>query len=167
MNMKNKKILKQLAKMGDVVFIRKDGSRLILNDEGKVPLQTQADAVLYYIERLDNDMLKLILDEDYLVKEFDKKTFINNIANAFDKFLETGNTFLNRYEGKCTSGVCTNSNCIGFSFIGNKTHDFMDLIVKTENDKVIEIFECNQFENENIDLLKNHKVTIDSEAFPF
>jgi hypothetical protein len=167
MNTKQQEILKQLAKIGDVIFIRTDGSRLIINDEGKVPLQTQADAVLYYIERLDNDMLKLILDTDYVNKEFDKKAFINNIANAFVKFSETGNTFLNRYEGKCTSGVCTNSNCTGFSFVGNKTHDFMDLIVKTENDKVIEIFECNQFENENNDLLKNHKVTIDSEAFPF
>ena len=97
MNSEQQKIIQQLTLLGDVVFIRKDGSRLIINDEGKVPLQTQADAVLYYIERLDNDMLKLILDEDYLDKEFDKKTFINNIANAFDKFLETGNTFLNRY----------------------------------------------------------------------
>ena len=162
MNTKQQEILKQLAKIGDVIFIRTDGSRLIINEEGKVPLQTQADAVLYYIERLDNDMLKLILDTDYVNKEFDKKAFINNIANAFDKFLETGNTFLNRYEGKCNSDICSNTNCVGYSFVGNKTNDYIDLIVEIKNDKVIDIYECNQFENVDKDFFKNQKITIDS-----
>ena len=49
--------------MGDVVFIRRDGSRLIINEEGNIPLQTQLDAVLYFLERLDSNMLELILKE--------------------------------------------------------------------------------------------------------
>jgi len=164
MNTKQQVMLKQLTKIGDVIFIRKNGSRLIINEMGKVPLQTQADAVLYFIERLDIDMLKLILDQDYLDKEFDKKTFINNIANACDKFSETGNAFLNRYEGKCNSDICSNTNCVGYSFVGNKTHDYIDLIMEIKNDKVMDIYECNQFENENKDFLKNKKIIIDSTA---
>lgn len=48
MHTKYQTILKQLALMGDVIFIRKDGSRLILNEEGNIPLQTQIDAVLFF-----------------------------------------------------------------------------------------------------------------------
>lgn len=154
-------ILKQLAKMGDVIFVRNDGSRLILNDGGNIPLQTHADAVLYFMERLDSNMLQLILDEGQLDQEFDKKTFINKIEDAFEEFLKSGNTFLNRYEGKCTSGVCTNTNCIGFSFVGNKTNDYMDFILEIINDKVRGIYECSLFENNDKDFYKNKKISID------
>jgi hypothetical protein len=66
-------ILHQLAQMGDVVFVKKDGSRLILNEDGNIPLQTHEDAILYFLERLDSNMIQLILDKKHLSKEFIKK----------------------------------------------------------------------------------------------
>jgi hypothetical protein len=167
MHTKHQTILKQLALIGDVVFVGKDGSRLILNEEGNIPLQTQVDAVLYFLERLDSDMLELILEEQKVSKEFDKKAFINDIADAFDDLSKKGNTFLNRYEGKCISGVCSKTDCIGFSFVGNKTNDFIDLIIEVKNDKVLDIYECSQFENENKAFFKNQKIIIDSTTNPF
>lgn len=147
-------ILHQLAQMGDVVFVKNDGSRLILNEDGNIPLQTHEDAILYFLERLDSNMIQLILDKKHLSKEFDKKAFIYKITDAFEQFSKRGNTFLNRFEGKCTSGVCTNTNCIGFTFVGNKTNHYMDLILEIKENKVIDIYECSQFENENLLLSK-------------
>ena len=154
-------ILKELAQMGDVVFVRQDGSREILNDAGKVSLQTQEDAILYFIERLDSNMLELILNDDHLSQEFDKRTFLKKLANVFGEFSKRGNTFLNRFEGRCMNCVYSNPNCKGFSFIGNKSNDFMDLILETKGDKVIDIYECSQFCTDSNELLRNHKISMD------
>lgn len=40
MNSKQQNILIQLSKMGEVVFVKKDGSRILLNEEGSIPLAT-------------------------------------------------------------------------------------------------------------------------------
>lgn len=167
MEIEQKKLLKQLSQMGDVVVIRKDGSRLLLNDEGNIPLKTQADAVLYFLERLDSDMLKLILDEKQLYQEYDKQTFIKKLAYAFEEFSKRGNTFLNRFEGNCTSGVCTNTNCKGFSFVGNKSNDYFDLIIESQDGVVLDIYECLSFKCENQDIQKSEYIGLDKSDYPF
>jgi hypothetical protein len=166
MTPEQQKIIQQLAQMGEVVYVKKDGSRIVLNEEGNVSLKTQADAVLYFIQNLDNDMLNLVLDENRQYQDYDKHTFIKKLSYAFDIFYKRGNTYLNRYEGKCNSGVCTNSNCIGFSFVGNKTNDYMDLILEIKNDRVLDIYECSKFENDGFELTKKKKITLDNEL-PF
>lgn len=154
-------ILKELAQMGDVVFVRQDGRREILNDVGKTSLQTQEDAVLYFIERLDTNMLEIILNDDQMSQEIDKRTFLKKIANVFDEFSNRGNTFLNRFEGRCMNCVYSNPNCKGFSFVGNKSNDFIDLIIESEDYKVIDIYECSQFCTDSNELFRNHKISMD------
>lgn len=75
MTPEKKDILKRLAQMGDVVYVKEDGSRIALNEKGKIPLQTQAEAVLYFFQRLDIDMLKLLLDDANTYQNFEKKNF--------------------------------------------------------------------------------------------
>ena len=60
--------------MGDVVYVKEDGNRIILNEEGKIPLKTNADAVFYFLERMDCNMLNLILDKNLPYQDYDKKT---------------------------------------------------------------------------------------------
>jgi hypothetical protein len=43
----------------------------------------------------------------------------------------------------------------------------MDLIIEIKDDKVIDIYECIDFQNENDTLLKMGKITIDSQDIPF
>jgi hypothetical protein len=160
-------ILKLLAQMGEVVYVKKDGSRVLLNEEGKVPLQTNADAVFYFLERLDSNMLNLILDKNLPYQDYEKKVFVKKLSYAFDELLSRGNTYLNRFEGKCTSNICTNVNCQGFSFVGNSSQDYMDLILEIKNNKVTDIFECSTFINSNTDILKKEKIYIDSLEAPF
>lgn len=162
-----KKTLKQLSQMGDVVYVKEDGSRIILNEEGKIPLKTNADAVFYFLERMDSNMLNLILDKNLPNQDYDKKLFVKKLSYAFDEFLSRGNTHLNRFEGKCTSKICTNANCQGFSFVGNSTQDYMDLILEIKNNKVTDIYECSKFVNSEADLIKNEKICIDTLEDPF
>lgn len=167
MNLDQKKILNKLSQMGDVVYVKEDGSRIILNEEGKVPLQTNADAVFYFLERLDSAMLKLVLDDAHTYQDYEKKVFVKKLSYAFDELLSRGNTYLNRFEGNCTSNVCTNVHCQGFSFVGNSSQDYMDLILEIKNNKVTDIYECSKFVNSETDLIKNEKICIDTLEEPF
>lgn len=167
MKHKQQNLINKLSKMGDVVYIKEDGSRIILNEEGKVPLQTNADAVFYFLERLDSNMLNLILDKNLPYQDYEKKVFVKKLSYAFDELLSRGNTYLNRFEGNCTSNVCTNVHCQGFSFVGNSSQDYMDLILEIKNNKVTDIYECSKFVNSETDLIKNEKICIDTLEEPF
>ena len=167
MDAKKKELLKQLAELGDVILVQKDGKRIKLNDDAEISLASQLDAVLYFMQRMDEDMLKLILEDCYTYQDLDKRTFLKKLTNVFDAFEEEGNTFLNIYEGKCNSDACSNKNCKGFSFVGNQSNDYMDLIIEIREDKVFDIYECYDFINENDTILKKSKITIDSQDIPF
>ena len=167
MDSEKKILLKQLAELGDVILIQDDGRRIRLNDDAEISLASQLDAVLYFMQRLDSGMLKLILEDYYNYQDYDKKTFLRKLSYVFDEFHDKGNTYLNVFEGKCNSSVCTNLNCEGFSFVGNKTNHYMDLIIQIKESKVSDIYECYDFQNENDTILKKGKITIDSQDIPF
>lgn len=160
MNAEQKELLKQLATMGDVILIQENGKRINLNGQAEISLQSQFDAVIYFLQRLDTTMLESILD-DYTFQDLDKRTFLKKLTNVFDALEEEGNSFLNIYEGKCNSAACSNKNCKGFSFVGNQSNDYMDLIIEIREDKVFDIYECYDFINENDTFLKKNKISID------
>ena len=60
MNREQKQLLQQLAQMGEVILIT-NGNRVHLNENGTVALQTQVDAVLYFLQRLDIAMVSSVL----------------------------------------------------------------------------------------------------------
>jgi len=164
--MENNKLSKE-GKTTQKIVIEMEESVHKQNQENKIKLKTQVDAVLFFIQKLDSSMLQLVLDKNFTYQDYDLKTFIKKISHVFDVFLERENTFLNIYEGSCTSNVCCKSNCKGFSFIGNKTNDYMDLIIQIENEKVLDIYECYKFLNQKSMILKREKITIDSIEEPF
>jgi hypothetical protein len=167
MTPEQKDIMQQLAQMGDVVYVQQDGSRIVLNEKGSIPLESQADAVLYFFQRMDISMLMLVLDDAHTYQDYEKKVFLKKLDYAFDELLSRGNTYLNRFEGNCTSNVCTNVNCQGFSFVGNSSQDYMDLILEIKNNKVTDIYECSKFINSDTDILKKENICIDTLEEPF
>jgi hypothetical protein len=166
MTPEQKDIMQQLAQMGDVVYVKQDGSRIVLNEKGSIPLESQADAVLYFFQRMDISMLKLVLDDAHTYQDYEKKVFLKKLDYAFDDLLQAGNTYLNRYEGFCNSEEC-NFKCKGYSFVGNVTNDYMDLILEIKNNKVTDIYECSKFVNSETDILKKENICIDTLEEPF
>lgn len=160
-----KDIMKQLAQMGDVVYVKHDGRRIGINDRGKIPLQTQAEAVLYFFQRMDIDMLKLLLDNENTYQDFKKKDFLNKLDLAFDNLLQVGNTYLNTYEGICNSETC-NFKCKGYSFVGNVTNDYMDFIFDIRDNRVFDMYECSQFKCDSPPNQVKRHISIDNEL-PF
>ncbi len=160
------KLIKELAQMGEVVLVKPDGSRITLNSKGNIPLQSQVEAVIYCLQRMDVDFLKLILDDGLTYLGMDMPTFIKKIALTFDEFLNNGDTFLNTFEGRCGSTTCSNAGCSGFSFMGNKTNNYINLLLESKDGRITDITECYSFEIDDIKLSKNEQIFIDLE-FPF
>ncbi len=152
--------------MGDVVYVKQDGSRIGINDKGKISLQTQAETVLYFFQRMDIDMLYLLLDNSKTYQDFKKKDFLNKLDLAFDNLLQEGNTYLNAYKGICNSETC-NFKCKGYSFVGNVTNDYMDFIFDIRDNHVFDIYECSKYICESPPFQLKRKISIDDFEFPF
>lgn len=161
MNQQQKKLLKQLAQIGEIILIQEGNKRIKLNEKGEVSLKSHFEAIVYFFQRLDTNMLALILEDSCTYQDYDKKTFLKKLSLVFEELTSKGNTFLNVYQGKCNSSVCTNINCTGFSFLGNMTNDYMDLILEVEDGRVIDIYECHDFKMEDDTIQKNYKMTFE------
>ena len=165
MNTKQKELLKQLAQMGEVILIS-NGNRVHLNENGTVALKTQVDAVLYFLQRLDIDMVSSVLEDNRTYQNFAKPLFIKKLEDALDEFIEAGDTYLNRYKGSCNSKRC-NYKCKGYSFVGNNSANYFDLIIDVKDGVVNDIYECFSFKCEDEGIHKNEYIVVDKSDVPF
>jgi hypothetical protein len=165
MNAEQKELIKQLAKMGEVVLIT-NGNRVHLNENGTVSLKTQIDSVLYFLQRLDIDMVSSVLEDNCTYQNFAKPLFIKKLEDAIDEFMEAGDTYLNRYKGSCNSKSC-NYKCKGYSFVGNNSGNYFDLIIDVKDGVVNDIYECFSFKCEDEGILKNEYIVLDKSDDPF
>lgn len=165
MDPEKQKLLCQLSEMGDVVLIT-NGNRFNLNENGTIALKTQVEAILYFLQRLDIDMISSVLEDTRTYQDFAKPLFIKKLDNALDKFIEAGDTYLNRYKGSCDSKSC-NYKCKGYSFIGNNSGNYFDLIIEVKDELVNDIYECLSFKCEDEGIHKNENILIDKSDYPF
>jgi hypothetical protein len=102
---------------------------------------TQKDAVEYFISRMDIYALDKILEyREY--SDVDKPFFLEKLNIVFDTFKERGNVRLITTNGVCKG--CQHGH-IGVAFIGDNDDTYLELMILSENDKVTDIFECNNF----------------------
>lgn len=165
MTSKEKKLLLELAQLGDICY-SENNKKYIITTEEKSPLTTQADAVLYFFEKLDISMVNSLLDENFSYQHFSKRNYISKLDDAFNEFLDAGDTYLKRQSGLCNSKSC-NFNCKGYSFIGNNSNNYFDLIFDIKDGIVQDIYECSNFKCDENNLKKNIMIEIDKSNLPF
>jgi hypothetical protein len=165
MDSEKKKLLEQLAQMGEVVLIT-NGNRVHLNENGTVALKTQVDALLYFLQHLDIAMVSSVLEDNRTYQNFGKPLFIKKLEDAIDEFIEAGDTYLNRYKGSCNSKSC-NYKCKGYSFVGNNSGNYFDLIIDVKDGIVNDIYECFSFKCEDEGIHKNEHIVVDKSDDPF
>jgi len=123
------------------------------------PVTSHKEAIVQFIATMDIEMLDAFLDENRTYQDLRKDRFLALLEKSFLKAKELGNSQFLVYTGKC-GGCKENFGCSGFTFLGNETKHYMDLIVKSENDRVTDIFECSSFRNTD-ELSKKGKIWID------
>ena len=130
-------------------------------------LETQADAVLHFFAKLDIEMINELLDSDKTYSDLEKEVFIKKLGIAFDEFIEAGDDYLKLYPGKCSSDECDSCGCTGFSFLGNRSGNFMDLVIKIETGRIVDIYDCSDFKSAIYKRNFTKRVKIDPLEFPF
>ena len=113
----------------------------------KYNTKSHSEAVVYFFTQLDLDMINNLLDDNKLYLENSKSDLIVNLFLLFEKFSKNGDTSLLKYQGFCDNADC-DQKCIGFSFVGNRSQSFIDLLIEEDADGNFEDFtECNNFKN--------------------
>jgi hypothetical protein len=109
-------------------------------------LKTQAEAVLYFITRLDIDMVNQLLDPSRTYADLPKSRFIEKLGVAFNKFIHAGDESLYLEAGFCASLDCDNCGCLGYTFVGDISGHYLDLIFMEKDGIVTDIFDCTYLE---------------------
>lgn len=105
---------------------------------------TQSEAVIYYIQEMDLEMLELILDKDKTYQEVPKATFMESLEKVFNVFKYNKNTKLVGHPGFCNSDICPNACKGGYSFVGNHSKHRIDLIMEVNKGNVMDIYQCHE-----------------------
>jgi hypothetical protein len=127
-----------------------------------VKIETQAEALIHFFKKMDIEMIGDILDNDMTYQDFRKPFFISKLQIAFETFKKNGDTELISKPGRCNNCNLCDSGC---SFIGNNTGNFIDLIIQSENGKIVDLFECVEFLNEDETITKKERIHIDKLNF--
>ena len=134
------KILKTIVTY-NIAFKLHGESKKRVKSNATNKLNTQKEAVLYFIQKLDSEMVDLLLCENSTFDTEKKLAFILKLSDTFDTLQKEGNTFLNKFIGTCQNTKC-NDGCEGYTFIGNKSRKYFDLVFDTKNNIVNNIQEC-------------------------
>lgn len=111
--------------------------------------QNQLEAFLYYMAKMDTNMLSEILDDNITYQNTNKEQFIVRLKEELDKIKEWGNdTELVAMPGECYNERC-NKGCRGYAFAGNCSGLHFDLIVENNNAQIYDIFTCSNFKTES------------------
>ena len=126
------------------------------------PLKTLDDAVRHFIQDLDYDMVALLLKDLPEEEPGEIQLFLRRLERALKYFKNQGDTHLNVVQGKCTSCYPKSS---GFSFVGNVSKCYMNLIFHHTVKGHLDLMECKQFKTSFTAKNQGKRVYLDDESF--
>jgi len=122
-------------------------------------IKTQTDAVIHFFSKMDSEMISTLLDDSNTYQDFGKSLFIRKLGDLFFEFKSLGDSKLIHKSGRCFGCSCGVS---GYSFIGNKSKSYVDIVFVTDDkDKIIDIYECGEFLNKKSGLKKKNRLYLD------
>jgi hypothetical protein len=151
------KLIKQLAKLGEVTFVKK--------------FEDPKDTFAYYFSILDINGIDSVLNNQNDYDGITKSEYLNLIKEQFVSLNKNG-----IYSLKAIPGVCDGceKGCSGFTFLDEKDGFYSDFIIETKNAEIVNFMECFNLINE-VDvpnkkeqiLIKPFKLYSDSYDVPF
>lgn len=130
-----------------------------------INLLNQEQSIHYFFTKMDIEMIDALLDNDKTYAHFNKTTFISKLKIVFEEFATNGDKNLISIDGKCNS--CYKGKK-GYTFVGNKSNNYLSLIFETENNKIKDISDCANFKTKKNNFKLNERLFIDNElSIPF
>src|SRR5690606_32666478 len=127
-----------------IIILKTINQSMVPNIQKYKYIRTQSDALLHFLQTMDIKMIDSFLEPNRTYQDFDKHIFIEKLGFAFDEFSQSGDTFLQHYPGLCNAVFC-NYKSKGFTFIGNYSGNYFDLIIDIKKGVVQDIYECVTF----------------------
>ncbi len=123
--------------------------RFVSNDiKGfELEFKSHEEIIVHFINQMNLHAIDLYLDKKRTYQDLPKSRFVILLGNAFEKFNEAGDTKLIPVKGYCNGFTCPNFRKNGYTFKGNNSQSFMNLIIENEDDFVSDIFQCSYFES--------------------
>jgi hypothetical protein len=120
--------------------------------------QTQLKAVIYFLERMDAEMVGTILDNGKTYQDMPKGRFISLLSSALESIEAKGDKKLRSYKGLCSG---CNKGCDGFTLLSKQGH-YIDLIYEMKDGRIHDIFECMRLVNFNDKIKKINQIYINN-----
>lgn len=124
------------------------------------------EALVHAIQTMDLAVVEAEANELADMNSRGKAKIIQELGVTFKKLKTAGDTFLNAHIGHCMGKRC-NFFCKGYSFVGNHSGMYFDLVIKMKDDVAQEITECMNFKNNELDIRKVRRIDLDEERIPF
>jgi len=121
-------------------------------------LTTQRDAIKYFIEKMDIEMIDIILSNENTYQDLPKDTFIQKLSSAFNEFKKHGDDFLESYSGHCNDCFVDKT---GYIFIGNNSNNYMSILFDDVEGEIKDLAECSDFKTNNPHLKLNERVYVE------
>lgn len=122
-------------------------------------IKTQLDAVLYFVSKMDVDMVSTLLEDERSYQDLAKGLFIRKLGDLFHEFRQLGDFTLLVDRGECYGCSCGVS---GFTFVGNKSRAYIDMVfIVDEAGQILDIYECGEFFNKRSKVKKKHRLYLD------
>ena len=102
-------------------------------------------------------MIDSFLSDELTYQDVDKKTFIYELSAVFDRFIESGDSYLIPFEGACNSCI---KGKFGYTFVGNESFNYISIIFDIKDDKIVDLYDCTKFKIRIGDLELNQKFSI-------
>lgn len=129
MTPEQKILIEQLLEMGDVTFIKSDLSI--------------HELIVKAISKMDIELLETLVENQ--LRNDKKEEFIEKIKFKFNNFKQLNDTYLFAHKGRCNGRSCNNYRSRGYSFTGNISNTFYNLIFEEENGECNDICKCYSF----------------------
>ena len=127
-------------------------------DLGRKAIANQKDAIQHFIHKMDIEMIDAFLDDDKTYQDYEKSVFIAKMKFVFERFESFGDRFLLPIAGRCA--VCDKTKT-GFSFYGNISKNYINIIFDREDNKINDLYDCSSFQNVENDVKLNEQIFFD------
>ena len=122
---------------------------------------TQKEELVLAISSMDINDIEALLFDSYRYQDASKKVYIKKLSDLFSKYKKFGDSRFIVKDGCCNSKTCHNNGCNGYSFVGNVSKNYFNLLFSETGNNFSEIDYCYDFKIDDLSEVLNDEVRLE------
>lgn len=124
---------------------------------------SKTEELVIAISSMDIPDIEALLSSKYLYQDATKKMYLKKLAELFSRYKSFGDSKFLVNNGCCNSKQCNNLGCNGYSFVGNVSKNYFNLVFTETDSQIKGIDYCYEFKIDNLDLDLNDELRLNIE----